>query len=313
MIRGLFTRGGARQPGWLAISMQPGELHYAHGIAGERGQCEIRRCGTQAMDDDRQLERLAKELGFARHQCLALLPPADYQMLLVEAPNVPALELKTAVRWRVKDMLDYHVQDATIDVLDIPAEPSAAGRPHSMYAVAARNDVIQRCIERFSAAHVPLSVIDIAETAQRNIAALVEPGDRGVALLYVDRAQSLLTISRRGELYLTRRMDVGLDQMQAGGAGSEEALNRLLLELQRSFDHLDRQFPAAAPAKVVLAPTPSDTGLLDHLSANLDMPVEELRFAEILRLDPGLVLEPETAWRLFHVLGASLRHEAKAL
>jgi MSHA biogenesis protein MshI len=234
-------------------------------------------------------------------------------MLLVEAPNVPALELKTAVRWRIKDLLDYHVQDATIDVLDIPADTGPAGRPHSMYAVAARNEVIQHCIERFSAAHVPLTVIDIAETAQRNIAALIEPGDRGVALLYVDRAQSLLTITRRGELYFARRMDVGLDQINASDAAADEALNRLLLELQRSFDHLDRQFPSAAPAKVVLAPTPSDTGLLEHLSKNLDLPVEELRLAEILRLDPGLVLERETAWRLFHVLGASLRHEARAL
>lgn len=313
MIRGLFTRGGARQPGWLAISMQPGELHYAHGVGGERGQCEIRRCGTQAFDNDRQLERITKELGFGRHQCLALLPSSDYQMLLVEAPNVPALELKTAVRWRIKDMLDYHVQDATIDVLDIPVDAGAAGRAHSMYAVAARNDIIQRCIARFDTADVPLSVIDIAETAQRNISALLESGGRGVALLYVDRSQSLLTVTYRGELYLARRMDLGLEQLGSGASASDETLNRLLLELQRSFDHLDRQFPFAAPGKVVVAPTPTDTGLVEHLSRNMDLPVEELRFAEILRLDRSLLLDRDAAWRLFHVLGASLRYEAKAL
>jgi MSHA biogenesis protein MshI len=293
--------------------MQAGELCYAHGVGGERGQCAIRRCGTQAMDNDRQLERMARELGFARHQCLALLPPTDYQMLLVEAPNVPALELKTAVRWRIKDLLDYHVQDATIDVLDIPVQAGAAGRAHSMYAVAARNDVIQACIQRFSAAHIPLSVIDIPETAQRNIAALLEPSERGLALLYVDRAQSLLTVTCRGELYLARRIDLGLDQLGADAAPSGESLSRMLLELQRSFDHLDRQFPFAAPVKVVLAPTPSETGVLEHLSGNLDMPVEELRLAEILQLDPGVVLDRATAWRLFHVVGAALRHEAKAL
>src|SRR5690242_7175992 len=102
MIRGLFKRNGAREPGWLAIAMQHGELHYAHGIGGDRGKCEIRSCGAAPMGNERQLERVAKELGFGRHQCLALLPPSDYQMLLVEAPNVPALELKTAVRWRIK-------------------------------------------------------------------------------------------------------------------------------------------------------------------------------------------------------------------
>jgi MSHA biogenesis protein MshI len=231
-------------------------------------------------------------------------------MLLVEAPNVPALELKTAVRWRIKDLLDYHVQDATIDVLDIPMDPGAGSRAHSMYAIAARNDVIQACIERYNSAHIPLSVIDIAETAQRNIAALVEPPDRGVALLYVDRTQSLLTVTYRAELYLARRIDLGLDQLDAD---SEENRNRLLLELQRSLDHLDRQFPFAAPAKVVLGPTPSETGLLEHLAANLDLPVEELRIAEILHLEPGAVLDRGMAWRLFHVLGAALRFEAKAL
>lgn len=312
MIRGLFKRGGARRPGWLAIAMQPGELYYAHGIGGERGHTAIKRCGTQAIDNDRQLERIAKELGFGRHQCLALLQAADYQMLLVEAPNVPALELKTAVRWRIKDMLDYHVQDATIDVLDIPAEQGGATRAHSMYAVAARNEVIQACIERFNAARIPLSVIDIPETAQRNIAALLEPAGRGLALLYIDRAQSLLTITCRGELYLARRIDLGLDHLDAAD-GPDEAHNRILLELQRSFDHLDRQFPFAAPAKVVLAPTPSETGLRAHLAENLGLPVEELRFADILKLDEDVALEGEAAWRLFHVLGAALRHEGKAL
>ena len=38
MIRGLFRRGGARTPGWLAIAIQPGEIHYAHGIGGEPGR-----------------------------------------------------------------------------------------------------------------------------------------------------------------------------------------------------------------------------------------------------------------------------------
>lgn len=310
MLRGLFSPRGDRQPGWLAIALQAGALHYAHGIGGEPGACAIRRCGTERLADDRQLERVAKELGFDRHQCLALLPPADYQMLFVEAPNVPALELKTAVRWRIKDMLDYHVQDATIDVLDIPPESAGPGRAHSMYAVAARNEVIQACIARFDGARIPLTVIDIPETAQRNIAVLLEPPERGVALVYVDRAQSLLTVTFRGELHLARRIDIGLDSLERA---SSDDLNRLLLELQRSFDHLERQFPAAAPGKLVLAPMPSENHLHRHLSRNLDIPVEELHLDEVLNLDRSLALDRGTAWRLFHVLGAALRYEPKAL
>jgi MSHA biogenesis protein MshI len=314
-MRGLFARRRSREPGWLAVSMQPGALMFAHGVCGPAGKCAIKRCGTRELGASfKDAERVARDLGVDQYQCLTLLSPTDYQLLLVEAPNVPAVELKTAVRWRVKDMLDYQLDDATIDVLDIPVDPAGGGRGHSMYAVAARNDLIKGCIERFTAAHIPLSVIDIAETAQRNIAALYEPPDRGVGLLYLGPAHALLTINFHGELYLARRIDVGVEQLLRGGeARQDEMMTRILLELQRSFDHLDRQFPFVTMAKLLLGPEPRDTGLATYLSANLDLPVEPLRLSDVLSFGPGAAPEGDAAWRLFHVLGAALRDEVKTL
>jgi len=183
-----------------------------------------------------------------------------------------------------------------------------------MYAVAARNDVIQACIERFASARVPLSVIDIPETAQRNIAALYEPPDRGVGLLYLDKTHALLTINFRGELYLARRIDVPLDHLlHPPGGDAQEPMNRIVLELQRSFDHLDRQFPFVSLAKLLLGPEPSETGLAAHLAANLGVPIEAARLEDVLALGPGVAFEGDAAWRLFHVVGASLRNETKVL
>jgi MSHA biogenesis protein MshI len=306
-------RRGAREPGWLAVSLQPGTLNFAHGISEPGKRCSIRSWGTRTLDDSpKDLERVTKELGVERYRCLTVLAASDYQLLLVDAPNVPAPELKAAVRWRLKDMLDFHVDDATIDVLDIPV-PSATVRAHSMYAVAARNDVIQGTIERFTAAEVPLSVIDIGETAQRNIAALFEPPERAVGMLYLFARQALLTVSFHGELYLARRIDVGADQlMEATPAQREEAMHRIQLELQRSLDHLDRQFPFLTLAKLLLAPEPGETGLATYLSANLGLPVERAQLAEVMDFADGAPGE-EAAWKLFHVLGAALRNETKAL
>lgn len=307
-----LKKRGRREPGWLAISLQPGTIHYAHGVI-DGSQIAIRRCGMQAFADDKELERRTKELGFDRYQCVTVLPSSDYQLLLVDAPNVPAAELRTAARWRVKDMLDYAVDQATIDVLDIPSDPSSANRGHSLYAVAARNEVIRTCMERFSRARIALTVIDIEETAQRNIAALLEPLDRGVALLHVGKSQVLLTVNFRGELYLARRIDVGLEELEKlAEGGSDDAKNRILLEVQRSFDHLERQFPFVGVGKVLIAPTPADTGLQSYLAENLDMPVEEVRLGEVLSLAPDVELERPAAWQLFHLIGAALRNEAKA-
>jgi len=309
-----FSRG-AREPGWLVVSLRPGELSFAHGQYAPGGESVVDRCGTHALEGEYQgVERLAKELGFDRYQCSTLLAPGEYQMLLVEAPNVPQTELKTAIRWRIKDMLEYHVDDATVDLLEVPRNPAGGERAHSMYAVTARNEVIQACIGRFEAARIPLSVIDIQETSQRNVAALFERDERGLAMLYLGDDQGLLTINFRGELVFARRIDVGKQALtSASGSAREEQFQRILLELQRTFDHFDRQFTYVTIAKLMLAPDPEETGLLDYLAANLDIPVERVRLSGAIAFGARAELEPEEEWRLFHLIGAALRHETKAL
>jgi MSHA biogenesis protein MshI len=156
-----------REPGWLVALLRPQELAIAHGRIALNGKARIGKLTSRALEGEYAgAERLSREWHLERYRCATLLEPGDYQLLQVEAPNVPPAELKAAIRWRIKDLLDYHVDDATVDVLDIPPDPTGAARSHSMYAVAARNDAIQACIERFDAVQIPLSVIDIAETAQ---------------------------------------------------------------------------------------------------------------------------------------------------
>jgi MSHA biogenesis protein MshI len=309
-----FARA-TREPGWLVVSLRPTEISFVHGQFAPGGTSLVDRCGTRALEGtDSGVERLAKELGFDRYQCSTLLAPGDYQMLLVEAPNVPHAELKTAIRWRIKDLLDYRVDDATVDVLEVPRNPAGGERGHSMYAVTARNDVIQACIGRFEAAHIPLTVIDIEETAQRNVAALFERDERGLALLHLGDEQGLLTINYKQELVLARRIEAGMRALLAeSDAAREEQLQRVLLELQRTFDHFDRQFAYVPVAKLMLAPGPADSGLLEYLAANLDIPVERVHLSSAIAFGARAELEPEEEWRLFHLIGASLRHEAKAL
>src|SRR5437879_13829763 len=120
------------------------------------------------------LQRETKEHGLARGTCTTLLEPADYQILMVEPPKVPADELKAAIRWKIKDLIEYHIDDATVDVFEVRGEGEAKGTAKAMYAVATPNEVVQKRIALFEEASVPLKVIDIPEMAQRNIAGLFE-------------------------------------------------------------------------------------------------------------------------------------------
>ena len=309
-----FGKSEKGEPGWLVVTTNDNQLRYVHGEQSGAGKAEIRLLGGAEIDGKpHSIERVARELHFGRYHCATLLNPGDYQLLLVEAPSVPQAELKSAIRWRVKDMLDYHVDDATMDVLDIPPDSGTAGRTHSMYAVAARNEVIQERIKTFEDANIPLSVIDIPETAQRNISALHEDAGRGTALLYFSQEFGLLTVTCRSELYMSRRIDIGYGQIAGRTADTRaELFSRIVLELQRTFDHFDRQFSYVPIAKVLLGPEPEETGLFDHLKANLDIPVHRVDLTGHVSF-AGEAPDAATQWRMFHLIGAALRHETKAL
>jgi MSHA biogenesis protein MshI len=308
-----WLRKVRRESGWMVFGMEDAELAAVLGAPGT-GRAQVQRYAVRAFDSAANgLQKAGRDLDAERYQCVTLLGPDDYQIVVVDAPNVPPNELKTAMRWRVKDLLDLHIDDVTLDVLDIPVPKDAPVRNHSMYAVAGRNEAIQRLIKRFEEAAIPLSVIDIPETAQRNIAALYEDPERAAALLYFDQRGGLLTVNYGGELYLTRRFEVPLEQLTGGSESArEDARGRVLLELQRSLDHFDRQFRSIPISKLLMAPEPTATGLAQYLASGSGLAVKNIDLNEVMDIAGG-PLDARVQWRLFHLIGASLRKEVKAL
>lgn len=273
-------------------------------------------CGVTTGDAKNDLlEKAAKEMQVTRYHCSTLLAPNEYQMLVVEAPNVPAPELKTALRWRIKDLLDFHIDDATIDVLDIPPDKSSAVGTHSMYAIAARNSVIEQRINQFHQSNIALEVIDIPEMAQRNISARAEDVGRGLALMSFTENEGLLTVTYQGELYLARHLDIGWEQLAQGDADAKQVqFDRITLELQRSLDNLERQFKFISISRLSIAHLPDMEGLRNYLAQNLSVPVTVLDLNDIFDFSrvPAVGALNNQA-RFFLTLGAALRLEERAL
>jgi MSHA biogenesis protein MshI len=120
----------------------------------------------------------------------------------------------------------------------------------------------------------------------------------------------LLTVSWRGELYLSRRIDVTLAQLlDADHERKHQSFDKITLELQRSLDHFERQFSFISVARLVLAPTAAD-GLETYLASNLYTRVETLDLGSIFDLAriPDLA-DPARQQRFFVPLGAALRGE----
>lgn len=256
------------------------------------------------------LEKMNRDMHAQSYRNTTLLGAGEYQILTLDAPNVPPEELKTAVRWRLKDMLDFPAADATVDVIDIPADKNGPGRAQSLFAVAARNNAVAQRQALYGECKITLSVIDIPEMAQRNIAGLMETPGRGLAMLSFDGEGGLLTVTFDGELYLARRIDVTVAQLaDTSDAQRQQYYDKITLELQRSFDYFDRQFHFISVARLVLAPSGSD-GLHAYLADNLYMPVEALDLTALFDFSkvPDLLSAAGQA-RFFLALGAALRQE----
>lgn len=225
------------------------------------------------------VKRLAKQLG----RCQQVLMPGEYNLLQVDCPDMQGEELKAGLRWKIKEMVDYPVDQATLDVFGITLEGAAAARGKQCYVVAANNAVLTPKIQLFQDAKVPLEVIDIPELAQRNVAALLETEHRGLALLNFTAEGGLLTFTYRGELYSSRRIEIALEQLeQADESRRTDLFDRIALEVQRSVDNFERMFNFITLSRLVTADLPTVPGMFDYLKGYLSVKTEPLDLAEVM-------------------------------
>jgi MSHA biogenesis protein MshI len=113
---------------------------------------------------------------------------------------------------------------------------------------------------------------------------------------------------------MARRTEITAAQLaEVEGAAREQALDRLVLELQRSLDHFDRQFSHVGVSRVLVAPLAIDLGLERHLTDALGLPVDTLDLSQVLDFAgaPELRDPARQGYRL-HIIGAALREEHAA-
>lgn len=140
-----------------------------------------------------------------------MLPTEQYQFLQIDTPVVPPEELRSAARYQVRDMLQTHVDDVTLDVVRV-GDGKQHSNPHS-FVVAATNAVVRAAMALADAMDWRVSVIDVQEMAQRNLQSALaraqgQPERANAALVLLPGQQALLTICANDELFYTRRFDV---------------------------------------------------------------------------------------------------------
>ena len=294
-------------PGWASIAIDDRQIRLVFVVWDGVGRPRVERLveRTRGADLAADLRQLKKDAALSRRRCVATLAQGDFQTFLMEAPDVPRHELAEAVRWRAKDLLGMPLERAVVDAILLPQTSSLESRARQALVVCADRELVERVAKPLRDAGLLLAAIDIPELAQRNLAALCEDENRGLAFLTLGKGGGLLTLTWGGELFASRRMEEGSSLwLDAEPAGRDAAFDRITLELQRSLDYFDRQFSFISISRLVLAGGSELADLAVFLGQTVYMPVEIFDPASVMDMpeDPGF-----PACDAAGLIGAALR------
>lgn len=308
----MWPKLGAKfDAGWMSVVRQGDRIDLARVIRAAGGSPQITLCDSFRIEGSEadSLSRLALSHGLKRFRCATLLDESDYRLVQLDAPAVPAEERVQALRWRLKDVVDFPVDDAAVSIADIPTE---GGRQASVFAVASPAAVVGERMALYHEKKIPLEAIDIPEMAVRNVAVLFEEPNRGLAFLLLTQDEGLLTITCGGELYLSRRIEVAMAELvKADEERRRQMLERLALELQRTLDNFDRQYGFVSVSRLLVASEVDCAGTVATIAENLYLPVQVADFSTVLDFAalPELRSTDRQAQSLL-AIGAALRSEA---
>jgi len=312
MTKGMLPFLSARRkPGWLTVLPQGGSVTLTHVLRKPNVPPQVCLLDIFAIEksETEALQRLRVARHLKSYACTTLMSSGEYNLTQLDAPAVPKEERKEALRWSLKDMVSYPLDSACVDVLDIPSEGMPSGRSAGVLVVSAGERAVRARVESFERAGIALEAVDIPELAQRNVAALLEDENRGLAFLRIDETGMMLTLTFHGELIAVRRGEV--TTLQLNGPDVEQRARvkeRLVLELQRSLDNFDRQYSHIPISKVVVASYPLVEDLVAELGGSTYVPVREMDLATVMSFPTIPELrDPQYQAKYLLALGAALR------
>ena len=289
-----------RDDGLLALRMNPSAA----------GQPEVQDAQFIACTPDKReagVARLAKQ-GWFGGRNIMMLGIRQRQMAMLPRPSVPDAELVEAARWQLQGALDYPPEEAVLDVLRLGQDEPPARQQLAVFAV--RRSELALWLAPLVARKIKLEAVEVADCAQRNLAALHPSKGQPVAMLSLREDSIVFSVTRGSEVLVSRSFDALSVKTAQGGETADETgalAERVGLQLQRMLDTLERRSAATAPSQILVLNHPQHPALLSQCA--------ELTGLRVLPLELGAMMAPAgrapsntTAnGEFLHLLGAALR------
>ncbi|MGS2717662.1 hypothetical protein ACVBE9_05775 [Eionea flava] len=233
-----------------------------------------------------------------------VLDDNDYQLLSIEAPPVTADEMPEAVKWKVKDLLSFPVDDAVIDVF-LQSDGQVDGK-FIANVVVVKKAIIKEKSQWIESLGLTITSIDIPELAYRNYIENSDFKEKNLALVVLKKGFGKLIVIKRDAVYFSRSFSVNY----RGGLFDELPDTDIVLELQRSLDYYERQLKQAMPSDIfIVGENIVDEKITSTIKDNLNQSVSIVNVTQG-GLSEYTFSEEESlsSCRLLATYGAALRH-----
>ena len=304
----LFSKRN-KASGVVGIAISSERLSIAH-VKDVGGKPVLQVCESSLLssgtDVGELLARRVKALNLSGLTCHYCLSRRDYALHQIEAPGVEPQEMRSAVRWKIKDLLDMKVDEAAVDVFPVP-DDAYRSRVKMVYVVAAAKKRIRQIARMVVGSGLELSVIDIPELVMRNVSSQFMLDKNGLGFMDLRKTGSTLNLTRGGELYLTRRINTQVAPDVMTSPEWESLRDRLVLEIQRSLDYFESQMGQQQITQIILAPRAQDgKAMTEALNDRLTVHVSPFDLKS--HLQSRVELTQELQQSCLMAIGATLRN-----
>lgn len=229
--------------GYSLVSLKnSGHIEFhAHHYFKEASPAILSKCLSDEVNKYRLFDRT----------CQLILPFGSYELLLMDALNVPEPEMAKALSWQLKGLVDYPLNDIAVDTFMVPEHGIGLKRKKVFVAVALRSKLLAQ-VALLENAYLRVRGISIAELALSQILSRL-PIATTLPLIIINHDNNLcqLHVYFNGQLYLSRHLNINSNIILPNSAAKQD----MLLEIQRSIDYCLTELKFPEPKNILFTPS----------------------------------------------------------
>ena len=216
--------------------------------------CQFRVISRRA-DYARALTETISIHGLEKSLVTCVLQANQYDLYLIEEPTVSPEELLTAVRWTVRDYLEYPIEEAVVDYIALP-KPSQKITPMG-YAVVVRQTIVDEMVNLVQSVGLRVMAIDIPELAMRNVVMRLKKSGAGLLFLRFSHTMAQLILLKNDTVHLARNIDIPLLELYNKNMINPDQLvpfqSLIIHEVQRSLEYCNTHLKEMAIDSIMVS------------------------------------------------------------